>query len=172
MLPPDGEREVDGNPFLIGKAGPNMYPSGYFSQSVGSGWASNHRIAFLYPGKQDNDVVSCQGQTIDVPGGNYAAVHILMATTANATTQESFTMQLGGNAVPVILAVAPWTTAPTAPNATIGFESPYRHVNGAIDSAHPAILGDYVLNAAGGKLDKLTLPNDPAVKVLAITLER
>jgi hypothetical protein len=173
MLPPDGTREIDGNPLLIGKPGPNLYPSGYYSSSTGSDWASNHRISYLFPGKRDNNIVAAKGQSIDLPDGEFSSIHILAAAASDVAVDAEFTVLLKGATSPAKLKIAPWTTAPSAPGATVGFKAPYRLVKGSPDTSKPCILGDYTITLpAGKKLSALTLPNDPRIKILGITLER
>lgn len=95
MTPPDGTSEVDGNPLLLGKPGPPLYPSGYYSQQTGADDASNHRVSFLYPKADAPDVVTCRGQTLDLPGGNYRAVHLLAASVGGVSAAFSVPGQDG-----------------------------------------------------------------------------
>jgi hypothetical protein len=173
-LPPDGTSEVDTNPLLSGKPGPPLYPSGYYAAMTGSGWDSNHDVAFLYPIPHESaaNVVVCQGQTLDLPDGNYKAVHLLMAGTSGQTVTASFGLRTGGQTVAQSLSVTDWTQIPKGPGVTPAFRSPYRIGKSGVEPTQ-CVLGDYVLTP--GPQDKVTglvLPNDPSLKILAVSLER
>ncbi len=168
MLPPDATTEVDGNPLLIGKAGPALYPSGYYSQAVGTDAASNHRVSFLYPPADVKNVVTCHGQTIDLPGGNYRAIHLLAAAGSGQSTEAVFAVPGQGALAP--LTVAAWTQAPSG--TALGLRSPYRQGRNGEDGV-PVMLGDYVLALdASRKTNALTLPNNPDIKIVAVSLEK
>jgi hypothetical protein len=165
MLPPDGASELDGNPLLIGKPGLALYPSGYYSTQTGSGWSSNHRISFLFPSKVDKDVVVAKGQTISLPSIGCHTIHILAAAASDAPVP----FKING----IAISVYPWTfnvgTA-LSKGETIALKYPYRIVKSQIDGASPCVLMDYALPANDPK--SLMLPDDPRVKILAITLEK
>ncbi len=168
MLPPDATTEVDGNPLLIGKAGPALYPSGYYAQAVGTESTSNHRVSFLYPRPDVNNVVVCRGQTMSLPGGNYRAIHLLAALSGVQSAPAAFAVP-GQNAL-APLAVAAWTQAPS--NAALGIRSPYRQGKNGADGV-PVMLGDYVLALdPSRKTSAITLPNNPNIKIVAISLEK
>ncbi len=175
FLPPDGTAEVDLNPLLIGKPGPPLYPSGYYTARVGKDLNSNHAISFLYPNVRDGqpNVVSCTGQTLSLPGGKYKAIHLLMAAGSTAPVTASFGVQYDRDALsPVSLTVANWTTLPTADGATAGYTAAYHHALTGIKPL-PVTLGDYTLRLdPSKKLTGLVLPNDPEVKIVGVTLER
>lgn len=173
MLPPDGSSELDGDPLLIGKPGPDLYPSGYYAEQTGSGWGSNHRISFLFPGKIGQDMVVSNGQTIAVPGNGARAIHILAANSSDSTVVAQFELRYGGESATVSASIAPWTAAPTEPGATLAFKYPYRLIKSAVDDRSPCVLSDYSLTVSPGKkLTAISLPSDPRIKVLAITLEK
>lgn len=173
-LPPDGTSEIDTNPLLSGKAGPPLYPSGYYAAMVGSGWTSNHAVPFLYPVPRNGvpNMVACTGQTINLPDGNYKAVHLLAAATtaSGQPVDANFGLQSGDQTTSQSLTIADWTQEPKGGSATEAFRCPYRiGKNGAEPT--PCILGDYVLQpTAQGKITAITLPNNPAIKIVAISL--
>lgn len=168
MLPPDGTAEVDANPLLLARPGPPLYPSGFYTQKTGEGLTDNHSVSFLYPARQStSNIVTCQGQTIDLPGG-YTAIHLLAAATGGSPVSADF--GLGGGRQTI--KIADWTQTPTGAGATIGFRCPYRiGKNGP--EAVPCTLGDYKMTVGpSDKAGSLTLPNNPAIKILAISLEK
>lgn len=166
MLPPDAASEADANPFLAGKPGPPLYPSGYYASRA------NHDIMFLYPKAKSQGGLACQGQTIPLPGGKYKAVHLLAAATGGQTVTAQFGLGYGSTPVPQSLPIADWTQTPQAPGATVAFRSSYRQTRDG-DEAVPCFLGDYSLSLdSGRRITTLVLPNAPSVKILAISLER
>ncbi len=173
-LPPDGTAELDANPILLGKPGPPLYPSGYYAAATGDGPNDNHALPFLYPipraGKMN--VVACQGQTINLPDGNYKAVHLLAAATGGQSVSASFGLQSGNQTTPITVSVSDWSQSPTGANAAPAFRSAYRVGPNGTEPV-PVTLGDYALVPDGaGKVTALVLPNNPAIKILAITVEK
>ena len=174
MMPPDGTGEADANPLLIGKPGPPLYPSGYYTSQIGADGASNHAVSFLYPNVREGlpNVVSCTGQTLSLPGGKYKALHLLMAAGSSVPVTASFSLQYDRDSQPVSLTVADWNALPSENGATPAFTTDYRYTSAGAKPA-PATLGDYSLPLdAGKKLTGLILPSDPAVKIVGITLEK
>lgn len=174
MLPPDGSSELDGDPLLIGKPGPDLYPSGYYSSETGGGWLSNHRISFLFSSKVEKDVVSASGQTIAVPAGQYTAVHVLAAAAADRTVSAHFRLNGSGAESDAVADIAPWTQAGGQDkSSTVAFAYPYRLINGTPDAEKPCVLVDYALAVDPRTvLKSISLPDDPRIKILAVTLEK
>ncbi|MDR3708849.1 MAG: sugar-binding protein [Capsulimonadaceae bacterium] len=171
MLPPDGTQELDGDPLLIGKAGPALYPSGYYSSATGDQWESNHRISFLFPGKNGANVVAAHGQKIPVPRGTYRTAHILAASSSGTPITASIGMSYGSQTTSSTIELSTWSSAPST--ASVGFRTSYRLLNGEVVDGTPCILVDYAVSVdPSNKLSAVILPDDPRVKVLAITLEK
>lgn len=173
MLPPDGSGEVNGNPIQIGQPGPAYYPSGYYASRADQG--TNHLVSFLYPTKQGNDAIACQGQTIDLPDGKYTAIHLLAAATTGSGSAENTTFGVvySDSTQSAPLSISDWSQSPASGAGTAAFDCPYRLGPNGIDSSSPSILGDYAIGLdSGRRLTKLTLPSDPRVKIFAITLEK
>ncbi len=165
MLPPDGTAEILENPLELAnqlgvKPGPPLYPDGYYSGHA------DHRLPFLYSAGSGNNAVSCRGQSLGLPGGNYRAIHILAASAGTQPVPAAF--GVGGTSR--TLTIAPWTSAPTG--AALAFRSPYEDgPKGPV--ATPVMLGDYVLTLDPSQhVDSLTLPDTPDVKIVAITMEK
>jgi hypothetical protein len=129
-------------------------------------------ISFLYPAKSGNDAISCKGQAIALPAGSYTAVHVLAASSGQAAAAGTFTVRgTAGTPSSQQVSVASWNMEPVG--GRVGFAAPYRLVNGAVDAEHPSILGDYTLPLdPSKKITEIVLPNDPRIKVFALTLER
>ncbi|MCW3062677.1 MAG: putative cellulase [Capsulimonas sp.] len=167
MLPPDGSGEIDLIALLAPKPSPPLYPAGYYSGQSGEGSKSNHAHSFLFPtGK--NNVVVCKGQQITLPGGNYKAIHILAAATGGAPVTATFSP--GPSAKSASLTIEDWLTPPT--DGQTGWWSPYHIVQG-VPTPTPCYLGDYAIAVDPSvKISSLILPNDPSIKIVAISLEK
>ena len=173
-MPPDGTAEVEGDPFALGKPGPPLYPSGYYTAWIGADEASNHAVSFLYPNIREGlpNVVACLGQTISLPGGRYKALHLLAAATGGASVQANFGLQLDRDTQAVSAAIADWGAAPTGAGVTPAFATTYRYTETGLKPL-ATTLGDYTLRLdTGRKLTGLILPNDRNIKILAISLEK
>ena len=176
LMPPDGTAEIDVNPFVLGRPGPPLYPSGYYTAQVGTGAASNHAISFLFPATREGqpNVISCTGQTLSLPDGKYAAVHLLMAATSPESQPQtaSFGLVYDKGTLPAPVTVADWGTVASGASVTPGLTLPYRYTSVGV-KAIPITLGDYVLRLdPTRKLTALTLPNSQNIKVVAVTLEK
>ena len=173
MLPPDGTAEIEGNPFLGGKPGPPLYPNGYYSSQTGIDAFSNHAVTFLFPfaAADHPNVLSCAGQSIALPSGSYKAIHILAAATGGQPVSAEFGIRDRDGITARTVSIADWKMPPTN-GTSIGFRSPYRNgKNGPEPIA--AVLGDYILPLESNKkINGLVLPNLPAIKIVAITLEK
>jgi hypothetical protein len=165
-LPPDGTSEILENPLELAnqlgtKLGQPLYPDGYYSSHA------DHSLPFLYPVTvSGGNAISCHGQVIGLPGGNYRTLHLLAASGGKAPVSATF--NVGGIAKTVT--IAPWTSAPAG--ITIGYRSPTEDTPQGLVST-PVMLGDYVLTLdPSQRISSLTLPNAPDVKIVAITLEK
>ncbi len=174
VLPPDGTAEIEGIPFVLGKPGPPLYPSGYYTAQTGAGAASNHAVSFLYPNVREGlpNVVSCNGQTITVPSGKYKAIHLLAAASGGVSAPAGFGLQFDRETQPLSVSIADWGAAPTSADVTPAFTAPYRYTESGI-KAIATTLSDYALRLDGSrKLTGLALPNDKNIKIVAISLEK
>ncbi|BDI30907.1 hypothetical protein CCAX7_29580 [Capsulimonas corticalis] len=167
MLPPDASGEPEINALLAPKPSAPLYPAGYYAGQSGAGDKSNHARTFLFPtGK--NNVVVCKGQQISLPGGNYKSIHLLAAATGGAPVTATFSP--GPSSPSASLPLQDWLQAPT--EGTAGWWSPY-HIAQGVPTAVPCYLGDYAIALdANVKISTLTLPNDPSIKIVAISLEK
>jgi hypothetical protein len=109
---------------------------------------------------------------IDLPDGDFRSIHILAAAASDTPVDTEIVAQYKGSTASAHVSIAPWTAKPTG-DATVGFRAPYRLVKSAPDNSKPCILGDYtIVTVPGKKLTGLALPNNPKIKILAITLEK
>ena len=169
-LPPDVTSEVDGDPLLLGKPGPPLYPSGYYTVQTGTGADSNHALSFLYPAVKAGlpNVVSCSGQTIALPSGKYQAIHFLAAASDGVPVTVSINAQYGSEMASLPLTVADWSASPSVPAFTASYSA-----TPAGPKPGPTTLGDcrLILDPTK-KLTAITLPSERGLKIVAITLEK
>lgn len=173
-LPPDGTAEAEGIPLLMGKPGPPLYPSGYYTAQAGTGAASNHAVSFLYPAVREGqpNVITCSGQTILLPPGKYKTIHLLAAATGGVSATANLVLQYGGETQPLSVSISDWGATPTGAGVTPGFSALYRDTDTGIKPLS-ATLGDYALRLDNGKkLTGLTLPNNKSIKIIAISLAK
>ena len=176
LMPPDGTAEVDVNPFVLGRPGPPLYPSGYYTAQMGTSAESSHALSFLFPATREGqpNVIGCTGQTISLPDGKYKAIHLLMAATSpeNQPQPSSFGLVYDKDTLPAPVTVADWGTVPSGASVTPGLTLPYRYTSAGV-KAIPVSLGDYALRLdPTRKLTALTLPNSQNIKIVAVTLEK
>ena len=182
QIPPDGTRELTGNPFVIGKPGPAYYPAGFY---IGSGGIENfittdvtqsistdHLISFIYADKGGKDMIGGGGQTIAIPEGAYKSIHILAAAASSSTLDATFRLVGPGTSQTQHTSIQSWNAPPTS-TSDVGWIAGYHLNAGVVDTTSPSVLGHYTIPAdATKRINALVLPNDPRVKVFAITLER
>jgi hypothetical protein len=133
------------------------------------------RISFLYPSKLDGakNAITCSGQTINVKSGKYSTVHFLILATEKTSGQFALNGQVVG--LRPMIQFSPWSepALPLAEQITdTAFVCPHRHSPDG-DQNQPCYLTHYAAPAiANADLTSITLPNNPALKVMAITLEK
>ncbi|MCL4500047.1 MAG: hypothetical protein M1335_07410, partial [Chloroflexi bacterium] len=147
-----------------------IYPSGYqFDlQSRPEG-----RISFSYPDKLPGakNAVSCAGQKALVEKGTYVALHILCAS-SNGVAKGDLSLNYSNGAETAALEVSDWTTGPSK-GEKVAHMTRHRHSHGGDELGKACYLYHYTLPLdASRTLTSVTLPNNPNIKVIALTLER
>ncbi len=130
------------------------------------------RISFKYPSKLDDakNAITCKGQTINLKSGKYAAVHILAASAQDASSDVA--LVYGARSMTVPVKFTAWITKPKF-DEHAAFHALHRHSADGDQPGIPCYLNHYSIPAdAAAELTSIRLPNDPAVKILAITLEK
>jgi len=150
------------------------YPSGYWGSVDRSGWSSCRLIHFAYPPKTAGarNVVSCRGQGGSVPKGYYSRAHVLGAATSPGATGDFIFVYEEGPTIALRLQMSQWNEPPRN-GERIGFQTRYRHTPQGDDPKTGCYLHHYVLPISHDRaLTAIRLPNNPAMKIIAITLER
>jgi len=178
LLPPDGTKELDGNPFLIGAPGPDLYPGDYYQLDDNAAQQPKERISYLFTNKIKNNMISSAGQKISLPTGVYTKIHILAsaAPAQSAVPGEFSIVDANGNPISAPLDIAPWNGSNSKDQnvqaGTYSFWYPYLH-KGTNQSVSSCGIGEYeILAPTGKKISSIILPKDSKIKIFAITLEK
>jgi hypothetical protein len=119
------------------------------------------------------DVVQCAGQTIALPAGQYTG--LLLLGTAFDSAQASQPFQINytdGTFVTVRQSISSWTAAQNYPGESVAISTAYVDTSGGTNNAAmPVNLYGYVFPLNDSKtVQSITLPSNPEVVVLAMTL--
>lgn len=154
-------------------------PSTLWIPTKGTGLASSRNISFKWgpKGVKENNVVQCAGQKVTVEADSKKAqicktVHILAAATSPGAT-GGFTLQFAdGSQQFSSFPVAAWDD-PTSTIGEVAFVTRRTHVAGGEAFDKAAFIYHYTIAVKEEKkLTTIILPNAPAIKILAITLEK
>jgi hypothetical protein len=163
--------------FGLGAAAPSAdpsalppYPSGYYADVS----PTARRISFRY-GPQAagrNNAVAARGQVIPVPGGRYVGLHVAALATGGEDRPLALVLRFkDGTTQPISRAVNVWNRPPAA-NEPVALLA-HRRRTASGDVAGVAALRHVIVPVPVTKeLVSVTLPDDPAIKVFAMTLER
>ena len=149
-----------------------LWSCGLWSSERGTGLESCRRISFLYPSKSDghDNAISCKGQTINVKPGKYSAVHLLGFATEDTVGNITLTYKLQSNNVKIEL--SSWDKAPIHREHP-AFVCLHRHSPDGDQRGQPCYLNHYAVQLDPlQELTSITLPANPAIKLLAVTLEK
>ena len=161
--------------FVPPDAGPvedasRVYPSGYRWDREA---CPDGRISFVYPDKlaAPKNALACSGQKITVAQTRYVALHVLGASSSgNASGQLS--LNYADNAASALLAMSDWT-AGSGLGEEIGLVTRHLHSHGGDEAGKKGYLYHYTIPLDPSRtLISISLPNNPAMKIVAITLER
>jgi hypothetical protein len=147
-----------------------VYPSGYKWQQDNQ---PDGRISFAFADKSpgSKNAVSCKGQKVLIDRGNYHALHILAASSSGESTGD-LSINYTDRADTATLVVSDWTQKPSAVN-TVAYATRHRHSHGGDEAGKSSYLYHYRVPLASSKtLTSITLPSNPSIKVLALTVER
>lgn len=181
MNPSDGDADGAGctlpseclPPVVTDIKGAQLWPDGLWASAQGTGLDSPRHIAFKYPSKLDGlkNAIACKGQSIPVKAGKYSSAHLLVLATDKVAGAE-FAAAYGTAKAATKSDFASWTEAP-AKGMLPAFVCLHRHALSGDQLNQRCWLTDYSLPADPKQaMTAIILPNSPALKVMAITLER
>lgn len=154
-------------------------PSTLWLPARTTGLDSPRRISFRWGSHYDREknVIACHGQRIVVATDPRKAptctrVHLLMATIEPIST-AAFTLHFADSSeMLTTMPVGQWDVAPQN-SEEIAWSFPYTRIPSGDDMAKSHSLFHYTIRAAEQrKLMSIKLPDAPAIKIVAITVER
>jgi hypothetical protein len=146
-----------------------LYPCGLWARPVNQG----DRVPFWYPEKRDGgkNLLSCAGQRLEFPPDVRSAVHLLGMATETGASGDVTLIYRDGTTSKSKLEMSSWTEGPQH-GEHVAFTALHRHSATADEPGARCCLYHYSLRAQRGKtLVALELPNNPVMKVMAVTLE-
>lgn len=129
------------------------------------------RISFMYPPKADGakNAISCNGQTIEFKPGRYAAIHLLVLASRNVTAE----IGIGYDQVRTSSIVLPGWGEKPAGSLHPALAVLHRHTPQGDQRDLPSYLAHVEIAADPVKEARaIILPKEPALKILAVTLEK
>ncbi len=150
--------------------GISTFPSGYFSD-ISS--LAARGIAFRYGQSADGqkNVLSCKGQVVPVPKDKFFALHIAAAATGGERNLSIGLLYKDGTTETRTRSLRDILT-PAASDDAVAFSTP-RQRHPEQDKTGTLTVRHMVFPIAVTKeLVSVTLPNDPKVKIFAVTLEK
>lgn len=149
-----------------------LYPCGYLGPATGVGLDCSRSVVFEYPEKRDGapNFATCRGQKLALSVPRCRKLHILAAATKD--TDADFVLHFSdGTSLEQRVTMTAWDKEPRF-GGHIAFRTPHRHAGSAGDEPVPCYLVHYELTSdPRNVLDALTLPNNPNVRIMAITAE-
>lgn len=149
----------------------SAYPSGYYADVSPSARMISFRYGAQAPGAQN--AVACAGQVLPVPRGRYVGLHLAALSTAGEDRPLPLVLRYkDGTSEAVTRLVGDWNRPPTDREAVAALAHRKRTRDGDLAGVVCALRHIIVPVSVGKELISVTLPNDPAVKIFAMTLER
>lgn len=148
-----------------------LYPSGLWARPLNE--LTGTRACFMFPPKTNGapNMVSARGQQIAVPLLSRNAVHLLALATEEGVEGE-VTLLYGDRTREVRRVRFTHWNDPPQHGEKVGFVLPHRHTATGDDPTTRCYINHYTVAADPLKqLAGLELPRNPAIKVMAITLE-
>jgi hypothetical protein len=155
---------AEGLPPDLSGATEGLYPSGYCAPNS----EPDPPVPFSYPDVSSGAgaAVACDGQSIEL-GPGVKRVHLVAASTSAAQQVTVMLKSADGASREAMLQVPSWLER--AEGAPVAAGTRYVRTLSGDDAARPAYLYHLTLAAEGAVT--LELPRNPAVKILALTVE-
>lgn len=150
---------------------PNIFPCGYLGRLIGVGYDANRHIPFQWPEKRDDqkNLLTCNGQRLDLRLGGCNRVHL--AALALEDTEGDFTLHFSDGTQQSQRILFSASDSPPHFGEHSAFSLSLRLNRQKVERV-PVYINHYVLEADPRKeLVGITLPSNPSIKILALTLE-
>ncbi|MGQ9524980.1 MAG: hypothetical protein ACUVTZ_09100 [Armatimonadota bacterium] len=150
----------------------SLYPCGYLGSATGVGLDCSRSVVFEYPEKRDGapNFITCRGQKLALSIPRCRKLHILAAAVKD--TDADFVLHFSdGTTLQQRVTMTAWDKEPRY-GGHVAFRTPHRHAGSAGDEPVPCYLVHYELTSdPKNTLDAVTLPDNPNVRIMAITAE-
>ncbi|MFN3650756.1 MAG: hypothetical protein ACK47B_14370 [Armatimonadota bacterium] len=148
-----------------------LYPSGLWVKPLNDLEAS--RVCFSYPNKNNQvpNMVRAQGQQLRFAGIQRTAVHLMAICTEPDVEAEFVLTYSDGSTATKKLKLTHWNEAPKH-GERVAFKTPHRHTARGDDTQTSCYINHYTIPTDTlHTLVGIDFPKQPAVKILAVTLE-
>ena len=163
---------------------PGIYPDGVaFSGGVdGDGFACSSNllgntltwngVKFDLGSASQTNVISCEGQTISLPAGNYSKLKMLAIGVNGAQADLSFTVHYSDDSTQSFKqSISDWASPDSNTGESTAMTMDYRlQTDGSHDENTYYLFGYSFDLKSGGTVKSLQLPDNSNVKVFAISL--
>jgi hypothetical protein len=168
LLPPYVSRPPNGSASITTA----VYPCGLWTHRLAE-HAKKDGVVFRYPDKREGqkNAIRCAGQRIELPDGPRRAVHLLATATGPDATGTATLVYRDGSTRERELKMSTWTEGPKH-GEHVAFTCLHRHQRDGDEPTVRTYLYHYTLTPDSGKpLTAIILPQSPAMKLFALTLE-
>lgn len=168
FLPPYVPRPTAGVPASFALP---LYPSGLWVRPLNDFEAT--RACFMYPSKNNGipNMIACRGQRITFGSFPRTGVHVAGLSTEVDVAAEFTLHYSDGTTESQKVTFTHWNEPPKH-GERIAFSTPHRHTSLGDDPETRCYIAHHVLKTESLKtLSAITLPRQPAIKIMAITLE-
>jgi hypothetical protein len=118
------------------------------------------------------NIVSAQGQTINLPSGNYKSLNILATAVKGNQANQTFTIRYtDGTSQTITKSISDWYTPQRYTGESIALTMPYRNTSAGLRDNRPFNLYSYSLPLNNAKtVRSITLPGNSNVEIAAMTV--
>ncbi|MCW3058714.1 MAG: hypothetical protein JWQ02_535 [Capsulimonas sp.] len=143
----------------------------YSSKLLGATQKSKDVLFQLGPANAPDMVIS-QGQTVNLPGGQYQSLWILASAVDGTQMAQRFTVNYAdGTTANLVQNVSDWFQPGSYPGETRAVKTSYRNTYDGAKDPRTFYIYSYGFALDHGKTVKsITLPNNPSVRIFAVTL--
>jgi VCBS repeat-containing protein len=117
------------------------------------------------------NVVAAQGQSINLPSGNYKSLNILATGVKGNQANQTFTVRYtDGTSQTFTRSISDWYTPQSYAGESIALKMSYRNTSAGLRDNRPFYLYSYSLPLNSAKsVRSITLPGNSNVEILAMT---
>ncbi|GAB4460833.1 MAG: hypothetical protein OHK0029_25350 [Armatimonadaceae bacterium] len=147
-----------------------VYPSGHFSNVS----KAARMVSFRYGSDADGakNAVPCNGQTVDVPKGKFATLHLAATATGGEDRKLTLTLRYkDGSTSSAEVMVGDWNRAP-GPNEAVAIRTFRKRTKDGDTTAFAGVRHLIVPVDITREIVSVTLPQDEKLKIFAMTLEK